>query len=216
MMTDGPAVKRPPHRVLAGAVRRSRESLKDGPSIRKITTRRAFFAWTLAAALAARKPTAATAQALPKLKVLAHPAALPSFAFTDAAGHSRTLKDYAGKGIVLNFWATWCPPCAAELPSLDQLAARLADHNVVVLPLSSDHGGVSAVRNFYRQHGITHLPILIDPQGNAVRTVDLAGIPATLIIGSDGLERAYVEGREDWSTTAAIGRLEQLVGAGQR
>jgi peroxiredoxin len=210
-MIDGPAVKRPPHRVLAGAVRRSRESLKDGPTRRIIPNRRAFFAWTLAAALAARKPRAASVQALPRLNVLAHPVALPAFTFTDATGQVQTLKDYAGKGIVLNLWATWCPPCTAELPSLDRLAARLADRNIVVLPLSSDHGGASAVRQFYQRHAITHLPILLDPQGNAIHTLGLAGIPATIIVGSDGLERAHVEGREDWSTTAAVDRLEQLI-----
>lgn len=143
--------------------------------------------------------------------MLAHPAALPAFTFTNATGQVQTLTDYAGKGIVLNLWATWCPPCIAELPSLDRLAARLADRNIVVLPLSSDHGGARAVRQFYQRHAITHLPILLDPQDHAIHALGLAGIPATIIVGSDGLERAYVEGREDWSTTAAVDRVEQLI-----
>ncbi len=66
---------------------------------------------------------------------------LPAFTFLDAEGQEKTVSDFAGQGLVLNLWATWCAPCVAEMPALEKMAAALAGERIAVLPLSSDRGG---------------------------------------------------------------------------
>ncbi len=177
-----------------------------------VTRRAALRVGTLTAALMPRKPRANAAGALPNLKLIDPPVAPPPISFVDAEGDSHTLKEYLGSGVVLNLWATWCPPCVAELPSLGVLAGKLAAQRIVVLPLSSDHGGATSVRQFYQTHNIKDLPILLDPQGNAMRALGVSGIPMTFIIDRKGLQRASIAGGEDWGTDGAIARVRALVG----
>jgi len=75
-------------------------------------------------------------------------------------GTVRTLADYAGQGVVLNLWATWCVPCVAEMPALDALARQVAGDRVAVLTLSSDRGGAPPVERFYREKGIQTLCVI--------------------------------------------------------
>ena len=165
---------------------------------------------TLAFALLPRKPRAATA--LPNLD--RPPAApgedVPPFAIHLPDGTQRTLADYAGRGVVLNLWATWCVPCVAEMPALDTLAAAVADAGVVVLPLSSDRGGAAAVQKFYAGHGIAHLPVLLDPTGAAARALGARGIPTTLLIDKAGRERGRLEGAAAWDSPAAVATVKRL------
>jgi thiol-disulfide isomerase/thioredoxin len=176
-----------------------------------VTRRMALAGGTLAAAQAPRKPRAAAADALPDLKLANPPVTPPTISFNDAEGGSHTLKEYLGSGVVLNLWATWCLPCVAELPSLAVLAGKLAAERVVVLPLSSDRGGAEAVRQFYQAHGIKSLPILLDPQGNAMHALGVSDIPTTFIIDRKGHAVASAAGGEDWGSDAAIARIRQLI-----
>lgn len=93
-------------------------------------------------------------------------AALPELSFTDAAGKAHGIADFAGRGLVINFWATWCPPCVAEMPALDRLAAMLAQEGIVILPLSSDRGGAVVVQAFYERTRVRHLGLWLDPRGS--------------------------------------------------
>jgi hypothetical protein len=132
----------------------------------QLTTRRAAIvggvaaAATLAAVITLRKPrerapvvyhvTLPEGEAVPlrqfasALVTIDPPKPVPAIRFTSEDGKPQTIGDFAGKGVVLNLWATWCAPCGAELPSLDALAARLAAAGIVVVPLSSDRGGAAA------------------------------------------------------------------------
>lgn len=159
---------------------------------------------TLASALTARKPQAATGRLAPA------GTALPAFGFRTGDGVDQTLADYAGKGVVLNLWATWCVPCVAEMPSLDALAAAVQDAGVVVLALSSDRGGAAAVRRFYTERSVRHLAIMLDPMGAGARALGARGIPTTVLIDSAGLERGRVEGAADWATPASIAMVKAL------
>ena len=179
-----------------------------------LITRRAVAAaaGSLAVALPPRKPHA---RALPDLATALQPtnppAAPPEGIFTDADGGSHRLGDFRGRGMVVNFWATWCQPCIAEMPSLEALSKSLAPFDIAVLPLSSDRGGASVVRAWFAEHEVTGLPVLLDPRGELGRAWKGRGIPSTYIIGRDGRERARLEGPADWSAPEAALLVRRLV-----
>ncbi len=181
------------------------------------TTRRTLLtaALTLPAAVLPRKPARAEGRlgGLDRL-VPIDPAPLPDLRFTLADGTARSLADYAGHGVVLNMWATWCAPCVAEMATLDEMARKLSDNGVTVLALSSDRGGAPVVDRFYRERGIRTLAVLLDPRGEVSRAVGVRGIPTTLLINRDGQERGRVEGAVDWSSTASVETIRKLIAAG--
>ena len=179
---------------------------------------------SLAAAMLLRKPApriatltpdtpaeAVRLQSLGALKPVEPPRAVPPLSFVDAAGTTRRLGDDAGRGVVLNLWATWCAPCVAEMPSLAVLARQGAAAGLVVLPLSSDRGGAAVVERFYRAHGIVGLPVLLDPNGAATEALGARGLPTTLLIDRQGRERARLEGAADWAAAAALPMLIRLI-----
>ncbi len=176
---------------------------------------------TLAAGLAPRKPHAQTilTPAEPKvelygidhLEMLPQPAAPAAAEFADASGKPVTLADFAGKGVVLNMWATWCTPCVAEMPALDQLAPMLAGSNIVVVPISSDRGGTKVVAKFYAAHAVKNLGIWTDAHGAAARAWGARGLPTTLIIDRQGRALARLEGGAEWATPEAVARIKALI-----
>ena len=167
---------------------------------------------TLPAAAIPRKPAAAQdgLRGLERLQA-GEPVAVPEVRFTGADGAEHTLAEYAGRGIVLNLWATWCVPCVAEMASLDSLA-RQAPDGIVVLALSSDRGGAQAVQRFYAERGIRTLPVSLDLRGAAARALGARGIPTTMLIDRAGQERARVEGAADWAAPAAVAAIRRVMG----
>ena len=162
---------------------------------------------TLPIVLRPRKPVAAI---VPKAADLKPGAEVPEIHFTLPDGAARTLRDYAGQGIVLNFWATWCVPCVEEMPALAKLAGLLEGTKVAILPLSSDRGGAAAVEKFYREKGIEGLPVLLDPRGDAARAFGARGIPTTVLIDAQGRERGRIEGAADWADPDAVAAVKEL------
>ena len=124
------------------------------------------------------------------------PTALPAATFHTLDGAPVSLSSYAGRIVVLNFWATWCVPCVAELPELDRLAAA---GGLAVLAVSADRAGAAAVRPFAASHHIAHATLLLDQGSEAVHALNVAGFPTTLIIGPDGKLRGTLEGPAAWS-----------------
>ncbi len=171
-------------------------------------------AGTLAAGFSARKSDAEELHDLASALVLTDPPApVPDIAFVDANGGEHHLKDFVGRGMVINLWATWCVPCVEELPSLAALSKTLAPDDIAVLPLSSDRGGANAVTTFYQEHDITGLPVLLDPKGAAAHAWHARGIPTSVIVDKQGRERARLEGAADWSTQAAAAVVRKLAGS---
>jgi thiol-disulfide isomerase/thioredoxin len=140
------------------------------------------------------------------------PVAAPDIGFISADGSPHHLSEFVGHGMVLNFWATWCAPCVAELPALAALSRTLAPDDIAVLTLSSDRGGATAVQGYFDQHGIIGLPVLLDLHGEGARAVRARGIPTSLIIDKQGRERARLEGSADWSAPEAAQAVRRLVG----
>jgi thiol-disulfide isomerase/thioredoxin len=178
-----------------------------------ITRRRMLVAGgTLAVGLNARKPGAAELHDLARDLVPTDPP-VPAAEIIIVApdGSEHHLKEFAGHGMVINLWATWCVPCVEEMPSLAALSKTLAPDDIAVLPLSSDRGGARVVEAFYRDHGIAGLPVLLDPKGAAARTWHVRGLPTSVVIDKLGRERARLEGSADWATPAGAAIVRKLV-----
>jgi thiol-disulfide isomerase/thioredoxin len=110
-----------------------------------------------------------------------------------------TLADWRGKGVVVNFWATWCPPCVEEMPALDALRADLAGDGIDVLAVSSDMGGADVVRTFYARNGIEHLAVLTDVRSRMGQSVGVFGLPTTILFDGEGREVGRVLGAAEWN-----------------
>ena len=132
--------------------------------------------------------------------------------FTDADGKSFSIADFAGQGLILNLWATWCIPCVAEMPQLEAAAQALAPDRIAVLPLASDRGGAPVVRKFYAAHDIRGLDVWLDPKGDAARAWHARGLPTTLVIDRKGREVARLEGAYEWAKPDALAELRRLIG----
>ena len=112
---------------------------------------------------------------------------------------SKTLDAFHGKVILLNIWATWCPPCVTEMPTLDRLQADLGSGKFEVVTLSIDTGGTPVVRRFFDKLGIRHLKLYVDPTQLSFTNLHIVGLPTTLLINTDGKEVGRLIGPADWN-----------------
>jgi thiol-disulfide isomerase/thioredoxin len=135
----------------------------------------------------------------------------PALHFVADDGSERSLAQFAGQGVVLNLWATWCPPCVAEMAALDRMAGAVAGDGIVVLPLSVDRGGAPVVRRFYRSHALTHLGVWLDPDGVVMQEVRAEGIPTTLLVDAQGRLRGRLEGAVDWQAASTVEKLRAML-----
>ena len=111
----------------------------------------------------------------------------PDFALTSLDGREVRLSDQLGKNVVLNFWATWCPPCRAELPDLDQFSREGGERGVVVYAINLQEDGAS-VREYVGGLGLQLNPLL-DLDGAVTRTYRVTGLPTTVMIDRAGVIR---------------------------
>ncbi len=131
--------------------------------------------------------------------------AAPDFTITDSQ-RTVTLSQLRGKPVVLNFWATWCPPCVEEMPSLVQLQKQLGD-KVTILAVSEDADD-SAYKQFIRDHNVDLLTVRdTQHQNEAYGTFKF---PETFIIGRDGkIVRKFI-GSTDWTSPEIVDYLNKL------
>ncbi len=127
--------------------------------------------------------------------------ALPEAELTDASGNMVRIASLDGKPIVLNLWATWCAPCVAELPTLDNLA-REGGSQFTVVALSQDLGDYNVPTAFLRQRNLTHLVGWHDG-GNILGIAMGQALPTTILVGADGREKLRVIGPLDWNGAEA-------------
>ena len=111
----------------------------------------------------------------------------PEFKLETSDGQSIALTDYRGKAVLVNIWATWCPPCRAEMPTIEKVYQEYQDQGLVVLGIDSTiQDDPTAIVPFVKQYGIT-FPILLDINGEASNLYELRSLPTSFFIGRDGI-----------------------------
>ncbi len=147
------------------------------------------------------------------LNMIVHdtPRAAPAFGFVDVAGNRHGLDEFRGKIVALHFWATWCIPCRAELPTIDALQGELGGPDFAVVPLSVDRDGAALVRQYYDDHGIQRLAVYIDEGMDAARAMLVNGIPYTILLNREGREIARILGDRNWTEPDALALMRKLI-----
>ncbi|MFN7640873.1 MAG: TlpA family protein disulfide reductase [bacterium] len=133
----------------------------------------------------------------------------PALSAPDLLGRPWTLEALRARVVVLNFWATWCPPCRAEMPSLQQLAQSYAPDTLQVLALNVGESPARIVQ-YLRSSGL-QLNVLLDPMKEAARAWGASVLPTTILIDPEGRPRQRVRGELDWSGREAMALVEPLL-----
>ncbi|KEO56825.1 TlpA disulfide reductase family protein [Thalassospira permensis] len=140
--------------------------------------------------------------------------------FYDRRNHPTDIGAYRGKVVLVNFWASWCLPCMAEMPSLDQLAYDHSNDDLVIIPVSIDEDGLLAAIPFYRRLGLENLVLFVDPNGETAYSnrdnpknaeFALYGLPITYALDRDGRILGYVTGLVDWQSDNAADFIDRLL-----
>jgi len=142
--------------------------------------------------------------------------AAPLFVARDLNGDTVRLQDYAGRVILLNVWATWCPPCRKEMPSLERLHEQLGKRGLSVLAVSVDEsaqpeGTRAMVQRFVEQYGL-RFPVLLDPAGHVEDLYGVDALPTTFLIDRDGRIRKTVVGGTEWDQPPYSDLVRNLLG----
>lgn len=150
------------------------------------------------------------APAMPKPMVAENAAkAAPAVTFTDGKGARRTLKDYRGKYVLLNMWATWCAPCVAELPALAKLKAAVPGITVLAVDLTKKETPAKA-EAFLKGHNAAALDANVDAGQMFMRSFVVPVMPTTVLIDPKGKVIARAEGPAEWASPASIAYFRSL------
>lgn len=138
-----------------------------------------------------------------KLNFHAEPVAAGVTPFLTAEGGEKALSDYAGRHVVVNFWATWCAPCRAEMPTLSALQEAMGGEAFEVVTIATGRNDPIAMEQFMEEIGADNLPLHRDPQQRLAREMGVLGLPITVILDPEGMEIARLQGDADWSSDSA-------------
>jgi peroxiredoxin len=134
----------------------------------------------------------------------------PDFTFSDLNGVKVSLAAYRGKVVMVNIWATWCPPCRQEMPSMQRLYEKFKGENFEILAVSIDSEGREAVAPFMRKMNLT-FPALLDP-GETIRPLyGITGVPESFIIDKKGIVVEKIIGPANWATPEVFLFLKDLI-----
>lgn len=134
----------------------------------------------------------------------------PDFTVPRLGSGSLTLKELRGTVVFLNFWATWCPPCKAEMPSMERLYRRHKGQGFTIVALSIDTDGVEHVARFVKSLGLT-FPIGLDPKSEVANRYTVRALPSSILIDRNGNTVAVALGPRDWDGPAAHAIVERLL-----
>ena len=125
-------------------------------------------------------------------------------------GSTLKLSDLKGKVVLLNFWATWCPPCREEIPSMMKLNSLMTGKPFQMVAVSIDEGGKPAIESFFKGTGFL-LPAYLDETGASAKSYGITGVPETFIIDKNGVLVKKIIGGFAWNSPDAVSFLEGLM-----
>lgn len=137
-------------------------------------------------------------------------AAAPDFSLLDMQGNKVTLSQFKGKVVIINFWATWCPPCREEMPSMEKLYRRFADKGLVMLALNVEDDGKELVADFLKKTPYS-FPILLDEDQSVQETYGVFRFPESFIIDRNGQVVERIVGARDWLSGPTFKLIDFLV-----
>ena len=137
------------------------------------------------------------------------PVKAPDFTLKNLEGSEVSLNDFEGKVVFLNFWATWCGPCRAEMPSMERLWQRFKEENFVILAVDLRESREEVV-SFMEEHGLT-FPVLLDSKGRIGSMFGARAIPTTYLIDFAGEVVGRAVGARNWDSEDAFQLIESLL-----
>jgi thiol-disulfide isomerase/thioredoxin len=132
--------------------------------------------------------------------------------FVHEDGSDLTLAAFEGDYVLLNFWATWCAPCRAEMPHLSEIQDEFAGEGLQVVTVATGTNQRPAMERFFDDIGVDNLPLHTDSNSALARDMGIVGLPVTLILNPEGYEIARLIGDADWASDEAKAILRTLVG----
>ncbi len=138
--------------------------------------------------------------------------AAPSFSLQDILGRERSLAEHRGKVVLINFWATSCPPCIHEMPSLESLYHSLKDKGFVVVAVASDVAGERTVKPVVDRLRLT-FPILLDPKSKITVLYGVSFRPTSYLIDRQGFLVSRTVGARDWMSDDQLASIRALLPA---
>jgi len=134
----------------------------------------------------------------------------PDFISENLRGGNTGLADYKGKVVLLNFWATWCRPCRAEMPGMETLWQKYKEQGLVVAAISVDEGSRGRIETFSKLLDLS-FPILLDPESKVSNLYKVTNMPTSFFIDRNGKIISRIVGTEEWASPEAIQLVERLL-----
>lgn len=133
----------------------------------------------------------------------------PEIKARDLDGTVKTLADYHGKVVLLNFWATWCPPCQREMPSMERLRVKMAGRPLEIVAL--DSAETAAEVNGFLSKIKLGFPILLDPDGSNTLRWKVFALPTSFLLDANGQVRFVLTGPTEWDEGEALQIVESML-----
>ena len=133
----------------------------------------------------------------------------PELKAQDLTGATRTLADYRGKVVLLNFWASWCPPCLREMPSMERLREKMTGRPLAIVALDSAETAEEV--NAFLSKMKLGFPILLDPDGSNTKRWKVFALPTTFLLDAQGRVRYVLTGPTEWDEGEALEVIESLL-----
>jgi len=140
-------------------------------------------------------------------EVADHPQA-SDFTLQDLDGETHQLTKYRGKVVIVNFWATWCPPCRFELPSMDKAYQALQEEGVVMLAINVGEDS-DTIFSFTADYPVT-FPLLLDRSGTVIKQYPVIGLPTSFVINPQGQIVYRVIGTREWTDPTLLQKIRKL------
>ena len=134
----------------------------------------------------------------------------PDFVSENLRGGNTGLADYRGKLVLLNFWATWCMPCRAEMPGMEKLWQRYKEQGFVVAAVSVDEGSRGRIETFSKLLDLS-FPILLDPESKVSDLYKVSNMPTSFLIDGNGKIISRIVGTEEWASAEAVRLIKELL-----